>query len=212
MAQDTNKLDLQQHHPVGIQKVESLDDRRMVTLLGKVNNSLLLVGEGCLDLEVKQKIIVRTVQGGKAWGFESSINAVVKDPIGMVFLDLPPNFESISLRKNDRINVHIPTEIRTRASTGVSEDVMLLKGTIINISGGGCRLFTKTRIANNSTVSLVFTLPGDKHLITIGGVVLDSYQDRSVFGQRVKFHTGKHLDGLLTIRQWVNQNQEFVEE
>ena len=214
MSEET-KLNFQQHYVVGIQRAESLEDRRNGILLGTVGeNKLLLSGECCKDLQAGEKIIVRMVHGGRAYGFET---LVFENPVcvtaALAVLDMPTKIESLGLRKSDRINVLFPVDIRTQGVGEKSADTLLLRGTVLNLSSGGVRVYTKTRVAKDSTLALSFTLPGAKNTVTISGVVLDSFQERSVFGQRIKFYnTEKNQGDLANIRQWVAQHQVFAEE
>ena len=212
MTEET-KLSLQQHYLVGIQRADALEDRRMGTLMGLLgDDKVLLSGEGCLGLKPGEKVIVRTVQGGRAWGFETHVMEVPQSTIPLAVLEMPGKIESLGLRKADRINVLIPTDIRTQGHGENSADTLLLRGTILNLSSGGARLYTKTRVGKNANMALSFSLPGAKNVVTISGQVIDSFQDRSVFGQRIKFfNTEKNQAELAVIRQWVTEHRLFVE-
>jgi len=213
MAEE-NKLNFQQHYVVGIQRADVLEDRRTATMLGVlVPSKILLSGEGCKDLRAGERIIVRTVHGGRAFGFETVVIEAPQCNVAPIAVaEMPAKIESLGLRKSDRINVLIPVDIRTQ-SQGDKADTLLLRGTVLNLSSGGVRLYTKMRVGKDYNMALSFTLPGAKNPVNISGVVLDSFQERSVFGQRVKFYnTEKNQKDLAEIRQWVNQHQEFAED
>ncbi|MDH4247853.1 MAG: flagellar brake protein [Deltaproteobacteria bacterium] len=212
MSEET-KLNFQHHYHIGIQRSESMEDRRTGVLMGLLGTDhLLLSGDGCAGLKPGEKIIVRTVHGGRAFGFETVVAEVPTSGTPLAVVEIPSKIESLGLRKSDRINVLIPVDIRTQGLGENSADTLLLRGTILNLSSGGVRLYTKTRVGKDATMALSFTLPGAKNIVTISGVVLDSFLERSVFGQRVKFfNTEKNQAELISIKQWVVQHLMFAE-
>lgn len=211
MADAMSSLELDRHYPVTIQVGDDIEGRMRGTLLGRVTDDrMLLCGLPPAVLKVGDRVIVRMVQSGKAWGFESVVREMVSEPALLYFLDIPAAVETLSLRKAERLAVFIPADVRSRDGDGA--DVLMLKGVMLDISAGGCRLYTKRRVPANAPVNVSFALPGDRQLLTLSGVVLDTFVQRSLFGQRVRFHhTEKNLEDLAAIRQWVAQNAEYAE-
>jgi c-di-GMP-binding flagellar brake protein YcgR len=160
--------------------------------------------------QANDRVIVRAVQAGKAIGFQSTISAVVEAPVRLLFLVQPSDLEVMNLRKADRIGLFVPVDIRHSTGQDSQADTLLLKGNMLDLSSGGCRIYTRRSIPAKTVVNLSFHLPGEKRLFAISGAVIDSYHQNVVFGQRVKFFSQeKNLDDLHEIRQWIQQNLDF---
>jgi c-di-GMP-binding flagellar brake protein YcgR len=96
-----------------------------------------------------QGVIVRTIAegaAGKCIAFRTTVLLQPSRPKGTVFLTYPKQIESINLRKEARISTMLPVVIMHRSET--STDIELdgkteLKGKIIDISSGGCRVLVQ---------------------------------------------------------------------
>ena len=213
MAEEEKNLELSQHYRVTIQRINNQEEREAGLLVGAISKEHLLVtGVPAGIYKPGERIILRTVRGGKAYGFETTVTDVVESPVTVLFLVPPANIEAIGLRKADRLNVFIPTDLRSKAAGDESSNTMLLKATILNLGPGGCRVFTRTKIPQNASVNLSFSLPGEKTTLVVGGAVLDTFTTKSVFGQRIKFHNVENYQNdLAEIRKWISANQVFIE-
>lgn len=213
MAQEPSFNDLFTELPVVIQSADDLDTRVRGNLLGRVSGDLLILSiPPDFPFEIDARIIIRALQSGKALGFESRVKHLISNPAPLIFVETPSDLEVLKLRKSDRLNLLVPTDIRFSKGKGDQTDTVILKGNILDMSGGGCRIFTKNQIAAESTVHLSFHLPGEKNLNYLSGTVIDSSLYQSQFDQRVRFHTSeKNRNDLAEIRRWIDEHQDFID-
>jgi hypothetical protein len=198
--------------PVTIQKDDDLDHRLNGLLLGKISSAwIVLLVMDDHQFPAGESIIVRTIQGGKAVGFKTTVHRSIAEPANLLFCDLPRGVEEISLRKSGRLELFLPSDLRYTDKSGGSEDTVMLRANMVDISNGGCRVFTKRPIPAETQVNISFTLPGEKRLVTLAGSVLDAFPRESVFGQRIKFFTSqRNLTDLAEIRRWITQHEEYI--
>lgn len=213
MADDNSLIDLTKHFPITIQRVNNPDERYQGLLVGQISpDHILLCDIQAENFTIGERVIIRTIRGGRIWGFETFIIDMNERPVPIVFLAPPKDVETVSLRKTDRLNVFIPADLRTHVSDEGSSNTLLIKATILNLGSGGCRVFTKTRIPSDSSINISFLLPGDKNVILISGTVLDTYQNKSIFGQRIKFfNVETYKEDMANVRKWLKQHSEFTE-
>ncbi len=213
MAEPAGLAELRALLPIAIQRGRESPQRFRGQLLGQVSPEYLLLAEvDGAGLAIGERIVVRTLQAGKALGFETTVREVVERPVRLCFVDLPEAIEVIHLRKADRLDVFVPVDIRHATGKDSSGDTILLKGNIVDISGGGCRVFTKRPIPAETVVNVSFTLPGERNACAISGSVIDSFAQNTLFGQRIKFFAAeKNLAELSEIKRWVNQNLAFAD-
>ncbi len=200
--------------PIVLQRAQDPAQRYRGVLIGVVSDDLVLVQvEGQAPIDVNEKVIVRMVEAGKAYGFETVISHMISEPVPMVFLALPAGVEVVNLRKAERMDVFVPVDVRHEAEKGGSAaDTRILQGYLTNISSGGCRVLTKMPIAAKDVVNLSFHMPLDKHLYTLSGTVLESTSQRSIFGHRVRFFpSDRNVQDLAELRRWINQNMDFTD-
>ena len=215
MASASNIIELTKF-PVVVQSSSSPDTRYPGQLLGRVSESRLLISLAeNPNLKGGDKIIVRTLQEGhgKVHGFETTIREIITDPVTLYFLEIPANVEVKSLRKSDRLNVFIPAEIRIEKNQGASDsDVLLFQCTVLNLSSGGCQVFSKRKVSKEALVNLSFTLPGERRSVNLDGRVLETFTQNQLLGLRVKFFTNeRNLQDLNDIKVWLTKNQVFTE-
>ncbi len=198
--------------PITIQKDDDLDHRLNGLLLGKISSAwIVLLVMDDHQFPAGESIIVRAIQGGKAVGFKTTVHRSIAEPANLLFCDLPSGVEEISLRKSGRLELFLPSDLRYTDKSGGSEDTVMLRANMVDISDGGCRVFTKRPITAETQVNISFTLPGEKRLVTLAGSVLDAFPRESVFGQRIKFFTSqRNLTDLAEIRRWITQHEEYI--
>ena len=213
MAEPAALAELRTQLPIAIQRGADTERRLRGQLLGQVTPELLLLlGSADGLLEAGERIVVRTLQAGKALGFETTVRQVVDSPVRLYFVELPKAVEVIQLRKAERLDVFVPVDLRFATGKGDDADTLLLKGNMLDVSGGGCRVFTKRGIPAATVVNVSFTLPGERHDCVVAGSVIDSFTQNAIFGQRIKFFASeKNLEALGNIKRWVNQNLAFAD-
>ncbi|HKI97468.1 MAG TPA: PilZ domain-containing protein [bacterium] len=213
MAQPAGLADLRPQLPVAIQRGRDSQERFRGQLLGQVSPELLVIAGAEEAVLVKgERIVVRTLQSGKALGFETTVSEVVEHPVRLLFVEVPQAIEAISLRKADRLDVFVPADIRFTEGNGDDAHTALLHGNMLDISGGGCRVFTKRGIPLKTVVNVSFTLPGERHACAVSGSVLDAFTQNAIYGQRIKFFASeKNVEDLGEIKRWVQQNLVFAD-
>lgn len=219
MGEQTTKLspdralrDIVQPFPVSLQREDELGERHRALLHGLVmKGRLLLGGVTSTKFSPEERLIVRTVQGGRAWGFHTTVREVIVHPTTLYFVDTPPQVETMSLRRSERLQVFMPADIRTTAGPEDNSTTLLLKAIILDLSSGGARVFTRRAIPARTSLHLSFSLPGETHVRGLDATVLDSYAQESVFGQRIRFLTSERdLPDLQQISRWVQQNAVYA--
>lgn len=213
MATKAGMGELRPQLPIAIQRGQDTQNRVRGHLLGQVSpDLLLLLGPAEFALAPGEHIVVRTLQSGKALGFTTVVRQSVERPVRLYFVEMPKDLEVLNLRKSDRIDVFVPVDVRFASGKGDEENTMLLQGNMLDISGGGCRVFTKRSIPPSTVVNVSFTLPGERHRCDVSGSVLEAFAQNAVHGQRIKFFASeKNVEDLAEIKRWVNQNVVFAE-
>lgn len=213
MAESASVADLCNQLPIAIQREGANQERIPGQLLGLVSpDYLLLSGTDDAPLAKEERIVVRTLQSGKALGFATTVREVVEHPVRLYFVDMPQSVEVLKLRKSDRIDLFVPADIRFATGKESDSDTLLLRGNMVDVSGGGCRVFTKRSIPPSTVVNVSFTLPGERHSCVVSGSVLDVAPQNALFCERIKFFgSEKNLEDLAEIKRWIQQNVVFAD-
>ncbi|MEA2105011.1 MAG: flagellar brake protein [Candidatus Cloacimonadota bacterium] len=119
----------------------------------------------------KKEIVVRYLENGIVYGFETYIIKAIYDPSELLFIDFPIKIENFNLRKNKRILTYFPSKIVF--------DEEILNGQIINISKNGCLLtsdsdnYKKLNKLMKAEADILLTLfmPGVEEEMSIDGKV-----------------------------------------
>jgi hypothetical protein len=87
---------------------------------------------------------------------------------------------------------------------------MLLKTRVMDISAGGCGFRSKTRLSSNQELAISFSLPGDRRVQSVRGIVLESQAAGPTFHNRVKFiQDPANMAILQEVAQWVTESIAF---
>lgn len=199
--------------PIVIQRGDDPEKRYRGSLIGIVSENLILVQvEDNAAFVSNDRVIVRMVQAGKAYGFETVTAHNIKEPVPLLFLAKPSDLEVVNLRKAERMDVFVPADVRHESGKGGKENTRILQSYLTNISSGGCRVLTKMPIPKESVVNLSFHMPLEKNLYALSGTVLESNSQRSIFGHRVRFFSSeKNVQDLADLQRWVKQNMDFAD-
>lgn len=213
MAERATRAELRPQLPIAIQRGKDTKNRLRGHLLGQVGADLLLLqGPEEATLVPGEHIVVRTLQSGKALGFATIVRQVQERPVRLSFVDMPQRVETLNLRKSDRIDVFVPVDIRFATGKDEKADTIMLHGNMLDISGGGCRVFTKRSIPPSTVVNVSFTLPGQRNACAVSGSVLEAFAQNAIHGQRIKFFSSeRNVEDLAEIKRWVNQNAVFAD-
>jgi PilZ domain/Flagellar protein YcgR len=213
MAESASMAELRSPLPIAIQRERDAEQRLRGQLLGQVSPELmLLLGSDDALLEKGERIVVRTLQAGKALGFQTTVQEVLEQPVRLYFVAMPAALEVIKLRKTERLDLLVPADLRYATGSSSEGDTLLLKGNMVDVSGGGCRVVTKRAIPAATVVNVSFVLPGERNACVVSGSVIDSTGQGGVFTQRVKFFAAeKNVEVLGIIRRWVQQNLSIAD-
>lgn len=190
------------------------EERHRGQLLGQVSaDYLLLTAAPEAGLQKDERIVVRTLQAGRALGFETVVREVLDEPVRLYFLAVPGQVEVLRLRKTDRMDLFVPADVRFATGTDANADTLMLKGNIVDVSGGGCRMVTKRPIPAGTVVNVSFMLPGERHTCALSGSVLDGVSQGTRHTHRVKFFASeRHVEDLAHIKRWVQQHADFADK
>lgn len=106
----------------------------------------------------EKAVTVRYASQGTVFGFHSMVISTLSKPAKLIFLVYPAKVETVNLRRNERVDTHIP------ASFAFSE--VSFEALIVNLSLGGCKLLIKgaetsiPNLARDVQAQLSFGLPG----------------------------------------------------
>ena len=153
---------------------ESLKTR----LIGIVPGAYLIIAtpESDGDSEIRAggtEIIIRYIFRGEVMGFRSSVIVAIENPFRLTFISYPDRIESMSLRKEKRVDCSLPSMLTVENSE--------INGIVSDLSVGGCRFTAKLEeppargeFALDSLSSIVFSLPGSEGFLRIDGKIRNS--------------------------------------
>jgi c-di-GMP-binding flagellar brake protein YcgR len=173
--------------PVGIPlqiEIEGVSFRMKSVSVGWLPDTCLIIKRPSTPMSITRmlfkgnKVTVRYIDAGSAFGFESELIAVADEPLGILYISYPVHIVRKSLRSSRRIECHLPAQVfRREPETG--EETPLGEGVIVDISRMGCgftvpgeshdEALAGVRIGD--TVVLGFPLPGTENDIALGGKV-----------------------------------------
>jgi len=173
--------------PVGIPlqiEIEGVSFRMKSVSVGWLPDVCLIIKYPSTPMSITRmlfkgnKVTVRYIDAGSAFGFESELIAVADEPLGILYISYPVHIVRKSLRSSRRIECHLPAQVfRREPETG--EETPLGEGVIVDISRMGCgftvpgeshdEALAGVRIGD--TIVLGFPLPGTENDIALGGKV-----------------------------------------
>lgn len=99
-----------------------------------------------------QRCLVRFLSEGKACGFPCTLLKSGEAASPYLRVSWPRKIECVGIRKHERVEIHVPCKITSQDHDG-------LEGQTVDVSGGGCGVWTKARIAPETPLQLSFHLP-----------------------------------------------------
>lgn len=111
------------------------------------------------------RIRCRMMQEGEVYDFLSGVQKHLDD--GLCLIDYPESFQQTRLRANPRIRISVETRLVINRERDTLEAIM------IDIGAGGCKLVLPSLrgIAQETPVTLSFTLPDDSNIEDLNGIV-----------------------------------------
>ncbi len=170
--------------------IEGIEGKLKSYLIGLIPSEFMIIKAPIGYSGIKEKLFegnkvtVRYIQHGQAYGFESFIMTVVTKPKTMLILSYPTTINTVSLRKTERYDCYIPCVLEIEGQD--------FTGTIMDISLSGCRCLIPElpskiqRSVNKDTISgtLKFESPNNKDNLELSVLVVNKsdYKSASKIG------------------------------
>jgi len=111
-----------------------------------------MIGEGPVFLRRGQPCVLRFVAQGAACGISSIVVERASIEVPLLRIRWPEQIEVVRVRRHERIELMLPCRI-------ICEDDAEMVGELSDLSVGGCKIYSKTTLPENSLVRLSFVLP-----------------------------------------------------
>jgi c-di-GMP-binding flagellar brake protein YcgR len=108
--------------------------------------------EGAVPLTKSQRCLLRFLSEGKACGFPCTLLKTGDTVLPYLRVSWPRKIECVDIRKHERVEVRVPCTISRPDHDAVD-------GQTVDVSAGGCGIWTETRIAPDTHIQVSFTLP-----------------------------------------------------
>ncbi len=164
---------------------EGLKDNLQTVFIGLDKPRYLIVkappSKGLFEHIYPEKpVTVRYANQGTVFGFHSMVLSTLSKPAKLVFLVYPARVETVNLRRNERVDTHIPASFKLKETS--------LDSLIVNLSLGGCKILIKGSETSYSSLSkdvqaeLAFALPGSQDQVQTGIRIRNlSLDDEKIF-------------------------------
>ncbi|MEJ5299664.1 MAG: PilZ domain-containing protein [Thermodesulforhabdaceae bacterium] len=157
---------------------ENMPHKAKSRIIGAKHGSYIIIEEPVIKISdrivalIGQAVLCWFFHEGEVYRFESVIRKSLGE--GLCLLEYPSHFQVESLRRHVRIKVNLETKFKI----GFKPDVF--SGTVVDISEGGCRLVADSIVfaGINDRIVLSFSLPDDRLIKEIEGVVRNILHDR----------------------------------
>ena len=171
-------------------KIDGIDEKLKSHLIGLIPSEFIIIKAPIGYSGIKEKLFegnkvtIRYIQHGHAYGFESFIISLVTKPKTMLILNYPTTVATASIRKTERYDCYIPCilEIEGQDYAGTIMDISL-KGCCCLLSGLSSKF--QRSIENNAlSATLKFESPSDKNDIELSALIVNKsdYKSASKIG------------------------------
>lgn len=173
-------------------EIQGLDAKIKTKLIGMENWEYLIlkapVGYAGIRSKMVEgnKVVVRFVQEGSVYGFESFILGVTDKPTSLLIIDYPRTVAEKSLRQAQRKDCYI-----TAAITIDGEES---EGAVVDISKGGCRCIAPNLTSDDiagpqigSSITLVFDSPAENWQMVLEGMIVNTTEYHAAARLGIKF-------------------------
>jgi hypothetical protein len=128
------------NHPALIE-FEGEGGKSKAIILG-VNSAFLIVkipkpAGGAKSVASGSPVVVKFERSGTIMGFRSRVLSYMQQPCHLLFLASPKEIEHINLRRQTRIECHIPVDVSVAGAAGA--------GQLLDLSAAGCRIAVFSR-------------------------------------------------------------------
>ncbi len=190
--------------PVGIPlqiEISGVPSRMKSVSVGCLPDNCLIIRQPSTPAPISKmlfkgnKVTVRYIDGGNAFGFESELIAVADQPARILYISYPVHIIRKSLRSSRRIECYLPARI-SRRDPQAGIEAPLGEGVIIDISRTGCGFTMASEshddalaaVGLGDTVVLGFHTPGTENRIALAGSVKRIQRDEERTDIGISFH------------------------
>ena len=158
-----------------------------------------------------ESLIIQVHLRDQAIGLAASVVAASDFPVPHYYLDFPPEFEELNLRKSTRVPTLIPVNIGLGDGLTLEEEPHLtVEGALINLSGTGCALSANRELQENETLKICLNLPGEPGEYRFEITVVSRLPGKDVFLHGARFIGNPAQDETLKkLGQWLNRQMRF---
>lgn len=191
--------------------MKSINARFRSRLVGVLNDKLLIfhlpegkIRQALTNADIGQKITVRGISRGEAFGFNAEILACMSIPDHLLMLSYPADIQHQSIRNSRRVKCLLPAKF--------ARDTIGIPGVVSDISNDGCHFQTETKLNSkqsaivelNSQVLVSFVLPGKDIPKTVDATIRNTFIDTDSLHIGMQFHevdsvTRKQLDEFIAL-------------
>jgi c-di-GMP-binding flagellar brake protein YcgR len=114
-----------------------------------------------------QRGLVRFVSEGRACGFPCTLLKCGDQASPYLRVSWPRKIECVGIRKHERVEIRVPCKIE-------QEDQPEIEGETVDLSAGGCGIWSETRISPDTPVRISFSLPDASSVTGAKAVVRSS--------------------------------------
>jgi hypothetical protein len=160
-------------------------------------------------------IIVRYVSRGNAFGFQSELLGMTREPVRLLFISYPTVIARHSLRSDRRVECHLPAKLRIDSTVKDSGFV----GIITDLSTKGCG-FTMAKVSRDTMslgvrmedpVIIDFQLPGIESRIKLLGSIRNLKRDSKKISVGIQF-PDIAKENKARIFEFISTVEEFIWE
>lgn len=194
--------------------IEGIEEKLKSYLIGLVPSEFMIIKAPIGYSGIKEKLFegnkltIRYLQSGQAYGFESFIISLVTKPKTMLILSYPTTINTVSLRKTERYDCYIPCilEIEGQDFTGTIMDISL-KGCSCLLQGLPSKL-QRTVDKNALNGTLKFESPIDKDNIELSTLIVNQsgYKSASEIGMLFDNMDSEVERNLARITEFLEKN------
>ena len=134
------------------------DEKRYSTVVrGWYQGSYVLLDKPVTDetstpFAKSQRCLVRFLSEGKACGFPCTLLKIGDNASPYLRVSWPRKLECVDIRKHERLAVRVPCKILRQGQNEVD-------GETVDVSAGGCGLWTQTRVGPDTSIQVSFHFP-----------------------------------------------------
>ncbi len=179
-----------------ILSIDGIEEKLKSHLIGMLPSEFLIIRAPIGYSGIKEKLFegnkvtVRYIEHGHAYGFEAFIMSLVTKPKTMLILSYPTTIKTATLRKAERHDCHVPCVLKIEGQD--------YTGAVMDISSSGCRcLLPALSSGSQRTIekdalgaTLMFESPSDKDEIELSVLIVNKSDYKS------SLKVGMTFDGL----------------